>query len=331
MNKPRLVYYDVLQFQPENRHLLDSHFAVSTLPSPDADTPDLLAQADVCFAPLGYYFGREKIDACKRLQVIASSTTGEQHIDVTYATGRKIAVFSLKGERAFLRQITPTAELTIALIVNVMRNMYPAYQSVLQGRWNRRPFGATKMLSRCTLGIAGFGRLGSMVGRYGRAMGMRVLTFDDKLRAEEPGMHRCETLEEMLPQCDVVSLHLPYEAGQPPRFDRAMLGRMRPGAYLVNTARGELIDDRALIALLESGHIKGAATDALAGEFVPGFEHQVETHPLVRYARSHPNLLITPHIGGSTRDAWHDTEAHTIERIMRHLDTENITNRRELG
>lgn len=314
--KPTLLYYECLQYQPDNRQLLDTHFRVLTLPDPSHDTPDILQQAEICLAPLGYFFGQEKIDLTPRLRIIGSNTTGEQHIDTVYAEQRGVRVLSLRGERDFLRSITPTAELTFGLLIALSRHMIPALQSVHDGRWERRPFGGEAMLSRMHLGIAGLGRLGTLVARYGRAFGMTVRYFDPVLREDSADLVRCDSLESLVAASDAITVHLPYTPGTPPAFTAKLLARCKRGAWLINTARGELIDPQALLAALGSGQLAGAATDVLDGEFVPGFAARVHEHPLVRYARTHANLLITPHIGGSTKDAWHLTEAHVIRRLV---------------
>jgi len=172
--KKSLLYYRILNYQPANLELLKKQFNVILLNNPDYDTEKILADVDVILAPLGYFFGREKIDIAKNLKIIASNTTSEPHIDVKYAEKNGINVISLKRYPDFLKTITPTAEHTMGLILAVMRRIPWAFDSVLDGVWNRRLFGAKGMLSQMSLGIVGLGRLGSLVAKYAVAFGMDV-------------------------------------------------------------------------------------------------------------------------------------------------------------
>ncbi|MBI3825256.1 MAG: hydroxyacid dehydrogenase [Candidatus Rokubacteria bacterium] len=315
--RPRVLYYEGLRFQPENLALLRAHFDVVALPSPEHDTDDVLAAVDVAFAPLGYHFGKERIDRASRLKVIASNTTGTPHIDVDYAEQRGVRVISLKHEGEFLRTITPTAEMTWGLLLAVMRRIPWAFDAVRGGQWDRRPFGGPAMLSRLGLGIVGLGRLGTMVARQGLAFGMRVRYFDSrKPPPADLALERAASLEALVEASDVVTLHVPFDATTERMIDGRLLARFKPGAYLVNTSRGELVDPVALLAALGSGRLAGAGLDVLDGEFDPAFGGRVAEHPLVRYARQHDNLVLTPHIGGSTVDAWRLTEEHTIRQVI---------------
>lgn len=309
--KPVAIYYSILNYQEGSLAALKNAFDVIELPSPDADNLEILAQVEVLFAPLGYHADRAKIDACPRLKVVASNTTGHPHIDVDYCREKGIAVACLKFAPNFLRTITPTAELTFGLIVAVARNLVPAHQAALSGQWNRRPFGAPRMLSRMKLGVVGLGRIGSWVAEYGRAFQMEVAYFDPFV--DNSDVERFASLQALAAWCDVLTIHVPHEAETEQLIDADVIGAMRSGSYLVNTARGEVVDWQALLRALESGHLAGVGLDVFENEFDAGFSDVYEAHPFLRYAREHPNVVLTPHIGGSTVDAWTDTEMKTIE------------------
>jgi len=307
----------MLRYQPENLAFLREHFRLIELENPGEDREEVLHEVDLCFAPLGYYFSAGKMDNCPRLKAIATNTTGVPHIDMDAARVRGIKVFSLQEETEFLSTITPTAEHTIGLLLALLRRSPWAHNAVLAGEWNRRPFGAPRMLSRLSLGLIGCGRLGSMAGRYGLAFGMEVAFYDPYLPVPPMGMARCNTLEELVSSADVVSLHVHANAATHKMINRDLFLKFKPGSYLVNTARGELVDEAALLEMLTNGRLAGAALDVLDGEFTPGF--QVAAHPLAAYARDHDNLLLTPHIGGSTVDAWRETEKRVIDLAWAYL------------
>jgi D-3-phosphoglycerate dehydrogenase len=282
-----------------------------------------LKEISVLFAPLGYYFGEDIFLMAPALKVVASNTTGVPHIDVPAAEARGINVFSLKDEVDFLSTITPTAELTFGLIIAITRNMVPAAGSVLNGSWSRWEFGGQAMLSRMSLGIVGLGRLGKMVARYAAAFGMTVSYYDPFIEHDNAWTcARTDTLEQLLSESDIVTVHIPMNNQNRHLFSEELFMKFRRGSYFINTARGEVVDSEALVEALESGILRGAAVDVLDGEFASGFSDRVLSHQLVRYAKTHPNLLITPHIAGSTEDAWYLTQRLVIERTIRYMKEE---------
>ncbi len=319
MTKPVALYYRILKYQPENLATLEWEFDLVTLDSPEQDSADLLARTEVLFAPLGYMVDAAKIDACPHLKVIVSNTTGHPHIDVEYACSKGVFVACLKFAQAFLKTITPTAELTWGLLLALTRNLVPAHEAVLGGLWDRRPFGGRAMLSSLSLGIVGHGRLGTMVARYGKAFGMKVRYYDPYVEVSSEGAERVSDLATLVEQSDVVTILVPHEKDTEGIFSADIFARFKPGSYLINTARGELIDWNAMLDSLRSGRLAGAALDVFDGEFVPGFAARFPSHPVLQYARDHGNLLLTPHIGGSTVDAWRLTEAHAISMALDHL------------
>jgi phosphoglycerate dehydrogenase-like enzyme len=315
MPRPRLLYFTSLEYQPENRDRLAQAFDVVERPVPGDESDTLCTTVDAACAPLGYRFDADRMDRFPRLRAILSNTTGVPHIDVAAAERRGIAVFSLVDEQPFLATITPTAEHAFGLMLALIRRTPWAFGSVLEGRWHRFDFGAPAMLSRLSLGIVGLGRLGRMMARYGDAFGMTVRYFDPNV--DDRGFERAPTLGDLVASADVVSLHVPATEDTLRLVDAPVLSAFRRGSYLVNTARGELVDEEALLRALRSGHLAGAALDVLDGEYAPGFD--AATHPLVHHARTHQNLLLTPHIGGSTVDAWRETQRRVIDRAIAHF------------
>lgn len=320
MAKPKILYYSILQYQRDTLSLLHENFEVIELENPSYDSDEVLETVDVALAPLGYYFGKEKIDKCRCLRAIGSNTTGHPHIDVEYARSKGIAVVTLKFEREFLDTITPTAELTWGLLVALTRNMFPAVASTRQGRWNRRPFPGKKMLSRMSIGIVGLGRLGYKVAQYALKFGMDVSYYDPYVSSGYPGLKRKASLKDLVSGSDSVTVHVPHEKQTEGMFSEEIFGCFKEGAYFINTSRGELVDHDAFLMALRSGRLAGAAIDVFEGEFAPAFESSIKSHPLWVYAQEHDNLILTPHIGGSTLDAWGDTERHTIKRILEILN-----------
>ncbi len=315
--KKNAIYYEILNYTPDNLALLHENFEVTTLHDPSQLNSEVLHECHVLFAPLGYKCDRDVMEHAPKLQVIATNTTGVPHIDTDEAKRHGIEVISLRDEADFLNAITPTAELTIGLLIAITRNMLPALDFTRQGCWGRWDFGGPAMLSRMALGIVGLGRLGKMVAKYAHALGMKVSYYNPRI-AHDPAWPytRVRTLEELVGHNDVVSVHATMTEANRHMFNAAVFARFKRGAFFVNTARGELVDSNALVEALDHGTVAGAALDVLDGEFEPGFEQRAHEHPLIRYAQRHKNLIITPHIAGSTKDAWALTQRFVIEKAV---------------
>jgi D-3-phosphoglycerate dehydrogenase len=312
MAKPKAIYYRIMSYQPDNRRLLDRLFDVVELGDPRDDS-EILAGTEVLFAPLGFLVDGAKMNRCGRLKAIVSNTTGIPHIDVEAARQRNIAICALHDEQAFLETITPTAEHTVGLMLAAWRRIPAAHRAAASGAWDRRPWGAPRMLSRMRLGVVGYGRLGQRVGRICAAMGMMVGYYD-------PGVSGgYANIGELAQNSDVLSLHAPSTIATKDLVSRAVLERLPRGAMVINTARGELLDVDALLDLMASGHIAAAALDTVDGEYDPEFSKTFRDSRLAQEARRRDNLILTPHIGGSTLDAWFETERFVIEKAARVL------------
>lgn len=315
MPKPTLIYYSILKYQPDNLKLLHEYFNIIELPDPDHDKPNILGKADVIIAPLGYSCDKKKIESASNLKIIGSNTTGHPHIDIDYASEKHIKVITLKEYSEFLESITPTAELSWGLIIALTRKIIPAANSVLNGRWNRRPYGGKAMLSRMKLGIAGCGRLGTMVGRYAQSFRMKIRYYDPFVNVVENEWERVSSLEKLVALSDIITIHIPHEPETENLFNREIFSQFKRGSYLINTSRAELVDQGALLENLKSGTLAGAGLDVIENEFKPGFN--IKNNPLWIYAKKHENLILTPHIGGSTIDAWKLTEEFMVKLVIK--------------
>ena len=272
------------------------------------------------FGRLGLSFDRQLFETCGgELRWLITPTTGLNHIDLEELEQFDINLVSLKGETAFLEEITPTAELVFALLLALLRRVPAAHSDVLAGNWQRSAYLGRELKDLC-LGVVGLGRLGSMTAGYSRAFGMKVIAFDKRVEPFQRKVNchvvKKDSLEELLAEADVVSIHLPWDQETDGMFDLAMLSQFKRGAYLINTARGELVDEKALLNVLQEGILAGCAVDVLCGD--SRWEERVpEGHLLLDYAREHDNLIITPHIGGYTINAILKTRAFLVDKFLR--------------
>jgi len=310
MPKPIALYYSMMCYQPENCALLDRVFDVIEVETPDDATEDDLLRTQVLFAPLGYCIDRERMGKCPKLKAIVSNTTGVPHIDMEEAGRRGVKVCALHEEQTFLDTITPSAEHAIGLMLAAWRRIPAAHMAATVGKWDRRPWGAPAMFSRLSLGLVGYGRLGRKTGEIARSMGMDVAWYDPGV---EDGI---DDMMQLARRSNVLSLHAVANEETHGLVSRSVLEALPNGAMVVNTARGELLDTEALLDLLESGHIRAAALDVVDGEYEPGFSDTFGDSRMARYAATHDNLILTPHIAGSTVDAWSETEYRVINMAV---------------
>jgi len=264
-----------------------------------------LQETTIMVVQLGVTIDRDIIDAAPHLQYIASATTGLDHIDVDYAESKDIKILSLKGETEFLNSITATAELALGLMIALARHVPAAHRSVLDGTWNREAFRGHSLHGK-TLGVVGYGRLGKMVAHYGEALGMKVIFTD-------PDVKGGVTPETLLQQSDVVSLHMHLTEETEECICAEALKAMKPTALLINTSRGKVVDEKALMEALGAGEIAGYATDVIADEL--SFTPESAQNPLIEYARTHDNVIITPHIGGTTTEAREATDIFIAKKL----------------
>ena len=316
MPKPKLLYYSVLNYLPSVLDFLNKQFDVATIFDPDCDGGNVEPEIEIIIAPLDFRFDENRLSRFENLKVIASSTLSIPHIDKVYCEQNGIRICHLGHERDWLNAITPTAEVTWGLIIALTRKIPWAFKSVCAGEWRGRSFGrkTSRMLSNMTLGIIGLGRIGSLVASYGSAFGMTVYYFSPS--AVDPAYTRCETLTDLAKMSDVVSLHAHLTAETKKMIDEQFFNVMKPGSFFINTARGAIVDEDALLAALENGRLAGAALDVFAQEYQPDFQTSLSKSPLIQYAKSHDNLLITPHYAGATVDAWEMTQRKIIELII---------------
>ncbi|MDP2641548.1 MAG: NAD(P)-dependent oxidoreductase [Candidatus Yanofskybacteria bacterium] len=255
--------------------------------------------------------GRELMEKGTRLKAIATATTGLNHIDLQAARERGISVLSLRGETEFLNGIYATPEYTFALLLALIRKIPDAVFHVRSGEWNRDQFKGTELYGK-TLGIIGFGRVGKNIARYAEAFGMEVLAYDIK-DIPMPSYARSVSLEMLLKESDVISLCVTYDDATHHMIDEEAFAAMKRGVLIVNTSRGEVINEEAFLVSLESGHVAGASVDVLGGELA----QPIREHPLVRYAATHTNLLITPHVAGATAESMEKTEIFIAEKLRK--------------
>jgi (S)-sulfolactate dehydrogenase len=276
-------------------------FDVAYLPSLAGERPALLekvAEADALIVRNRTRVDREVLERAARVRVVGRLGVGLDNIDVPACKARGIEVIPATGANAL-----SVAEYVVCTAMLLLRGAYLRSADVANGTWPREALSNGRELAGKTLGIAGFGLIGRTVGRLARALGMRLCAYDPVAMGEE-GVPRVE-LDRLLAESDVVTLHMPLTAETRNLLDARRLGLMKAGAVLVNTARGGIVDESALAAALRAGRLAGAALDVFDAEPLPAGS------PLAGC----PNLVLTPHIAGLSRESNERVSGMIAERV----------------
>lgn len=284
------------------------------LPSDQSLLLERIHEFEAFATPLTVVSDRDFFDRAQKLRAIATPSTGLDHIDLAEAERRNIAILSFKDDIEFLRGITATAELAWGLLLSVVRHLPPAMAAARAGKWARDDYRGTQLAGK-TLGVIGYGRLGTMVAYYGQAFGMRVLVNDIQRKSTTAGIEQT-SLESLLRQSDAISIHVHLNDSTRNLLNANAFETMKPGAVLINTSRGAIVDQNALLASLKSGRLAGAGLDVIDGEW----NSDLEQHPLIQYANRYENLLITPHIGGITYESQKMVFSRLVTKLVAFFD-----------
>ena len=253
-----------------------------------------LATADVLIATPFWpaYISRERIESAPNLKLLLTAGVGSDHFDLAAAAERNITVAEITGSN-----VVSVAEHVVMQILTLVRNYMPAYQEVLGGGWDIGKVAARSHdLEDKRVGIVGFGRIGQRVAARLKPFDVQMTYFDyRRLPVSEEIVlgARFQGLRRLVAECDVVSINIPLTPATQGLFDRDLLYSMKQGAYLVNTARGRIVDTDALVEVMESGHLAGYAGDVWFPQPAPS------DHPW----RLMPNHAMTPHVSGTTLEA----------------------------
>lgn len=257
------------------------------------------------------------LEAFPALQLVARCGVGLDNVAVNEATARNIMVINAPGSNA-----ATIAEHTLSLMLMLMRNMYESAQQVKQGNWNWRNQYSGDELNGKTLGIIGMGNIGQRVAKLGEAFGMNVIYWS---RSAKDSTASLLTMDEVLRQSDVISLHLPLTPETDKLIGADQIQLMKPASLLINTARAALIDHHALLKALENDEIAGFAADVLPQE------PPIKDDPIV----NHPKTIVTPHSGSLTAATYQKMCFLTVQNVVAVLtgsepDLNSIFNRADL-
>ncbi len=302
----------VPNFTDSAKKILDKIGSVDYADMTQEQLKQQVAHYHAIITSLGVTFDKDVFDSASQLQVLATPTTGLDHIDMDAAQDKGVAILSLRGETEFLDTITGTAELAWGLMIDIMRKMSHSFFSVKKENWKRENFRGHTLQGK-TLGLIGHGRLGKMMARYARAFDMKVIVYDPYVEnAPQHGEMRSD-FRDLLKNSDIISIHVHLNDETRAMINADSFGRMKKSAYLINTSRGEIVNEKDLLNALEEGLIAGYAADVLSGEL--SFDTENVSHPLIAYAQKSDNCIIVPHIGGVTHESREKTDMFIAQKI----------------
>ena len=250
----------------------------------------------------------ELLASLKRCKVVGRLGVGLDNIDVAACEAHGMRVIPATGANAL-----SVAEYVIAAAMLLLRGAYQSTEKMAAGQWPRNALSNGRELGGKTLGLVGFGSIGQLTARLAKAMGMDVVAHDAMLDRGSPAFAAtgvaCVSLDELVARADVVSLHVPLVESTRKLFDASRIAAMKPGAVLVNTARGGIVDERAVAESLRAGRLGGAAIDVF----------DVEPLAAQPHFEGCPNLLLTPHIAGVTRESNERVSSLVAAKVLEAL------------
>jgi (S)-sulfolactate dehydrogenase len=275
------------------------------------DLPRLMAEApkaDAIIVRNRTQVRGELLAALARCRVVGRLGVGLDNIDVAACEARAMQVIPATGANAL-----SVAEYVLGTALLLLRGAYQSSAAVAAGQWPRLALSSGREAGGKTLGLVGFGSIGQLTAGLARALGLRVIAHDAQMPDDHPAFAACGAnsvgLDALVASADVVSLHVPLVDSTRGLFSAARIAAMKPGAVLINTARGGIVDEVALAAALKSGHLGGAAIDVFGAEPLPASPHFQDCR----------NLVLTPHIAGVTAEANERVSFLIAEKLLEAL------------
>ena len=307
-----LVYFKRTNIHPDNLKKLKKKFnliLINNFKNITKISKDKIKLINTIYVDQNYNFNKKFFQKFKFIKYILSSTTSTSFIDESYCIKKKIKIFSLEKQQNFLKKITSTAEHVFGLILLISRNYKKSIEHVNKGKFDRRNFAGNKMLSRSSIGIIGYGRLGRIVKKIAKGFNLQVITYDIAKDKKSKLFYLLNTV-------DYVSLNIPLNNNQMFFSKKNFPTNCQNKFYLINTSRGEVIDEKFIIDLLKKKILLGYATDVVTNEF----NHKFNLKKNILFKnRNKYNIVITPHIGGSTKDSWKLTQNRIIIQLLDYL------------
>jgi len=259
------------------------------------------------------FLGKEILDNASRLKVICTASTGTNHIDKLYAQKLGLTVISITEERDIINKISATAELSFGLTLASLRHIVKSHISVLNGDWDYEKFIGRQM-NFLTIGIIGFGRLGSMYANFCKAFGSRIIVYDPFKIIDDEKIAQVKNLTDIFKNSDVIALHVHVTNQTIGMINKSSFDQMKKNVVLINTSRGDIVNEKDLVNFLVANSEARVATDVLADEILSR-----EKSPLLIFSKKSEQVIITPHIGGMCSESQEIAYEHAVKLLSNFL------------
>ena len=265
------------------------------------------------------FLGKKNLASFKNLKYICTASTGTVHIDKSFCKEKGINIISLTEERHIINKIPSTAEHAFALMLSSLRNINLATKSISKNEWDYEPF-LGRQIKSLTIGVIGYGRLGNFFSNYCDNFGAKVIVYDPYKSVNHPRIQQVQRIEEIAIHSDVISLHVHVTEETNKFINNKFLNKCKESILVVNTSRGEIINEVDLANFLSQNKSAKYATDVLSGEI-----NGIYNNPIKKYFEENPyQVIITPHIGGMTKEAQNIAFSHAANLLKEALLNENL-------
>jgi D-3-phosphoglycerate dehydrogenase len=242
-----------------------------------------------------------------KVKLINTASTGTNHIEINDCKKLSIEIYSLTKDYELIRQLPSTAELAFGLALSLMRKIPQSFDDVKRGNWNYEPF-VGRQLAGLTAGIIGYGRLGTFMAKYCHAFGMKVLVNDPMKNVFD---YDQVSKEKIYSDCDLISLHVHVQNDTIEMIDEKAIKYMVKKPFIVNTSRGEIVNENHIVSAIKSKKISGYGTDVIVDEF----STTVENSQLIKLSKEGYNVIVTPHIGGMSIEGQEKAYLYAVEKF----------------
>ena len=265
------------------------------------------------------FFSSKLIKKFKILKCICTASTGTNHIDLNFAREKNINVISLRNKKNIIKKISSTAEHALALTLASIRNIFLSATDVRNGHWKYLPF-CGKQLNHLTIGVIGYGRLGKIFANLCKGIFKNILVYEKNFKIKDSNQRFQCSLEKLLRNSDIISIHIHADSSNDNFLDKKKLDKVKKDVLIVNTSRGEVVNEIDMLNFLNKNNHAKYATDVLKNEITNKKENLI----LKYFKKNQSQILITPHIGGMTREAQYIAYNAALNELI--ILDKNLTN-----
>ena len=275
-----------------------------------------IIDADVYLASASIKIDDEFLNNAHKLKVIGSPSTGTDHMNLELVNNKGIVCFDISKEFELINSFTATSELVFTLLLALLRKLVTAIGDTEKGIWSREKHSGLQLYGK-NFGIIGLGRLGNISARIAKGFGMNVLAYD--INDKNKKNIKMVDLDTLAKESDFVSIHVHLNETTEGMINKNFFSKMKSSAIIINTSRGKIINETDLLDALNKKLIAAAGLDVIDGEWLS--KNELYNHPLIKYSRHNNNLLITPHIGGSTKESIKGARMFMAKKVALYIQS----------